>query len=144
MPKDIVYIIQEYARDVKPKNINRRELLQSFKANARDDIFNWWFFYDQAIDHILRNSKMYNILINNILNNKKWVDPYYYEDYSDDDNYSVCTFGNCTKNIHSKTSGSILCYDHNYIKVKVKRRFRKVLKQLKKRNKLINIVERGH
>ncbi len=45
MPKDIVYIIQEYSRDLGPKTINRRELLQNFKANARDERFGWWFFW---------------------------------------------------------------------------------------------------
>lgn len=127
MPKDIVYIIQGYTIDKKYHKQTMLEMHRRIVVTACDGRF-WITPWDIAMNYILEDNKLYNIWLNDLLKQKKWADPYYYEIDSDDDDkkYSICPIGKCTKAIWDEEDN--LCYEHS--KSKVYNLKEKVMKQL--------------
>lgn len=114
LPKDVTYIIQEYAIDIKKYNRTKRELRERFckgTYNFRPYLMYWRNNFDEIV---LSTPNGYNEIINDVLKKKSWADPYYFEESSDED-FEICTINDCKKNAYDQS----FCYEHYQIHGKI-------------------------
>ncbi len=119
MPKDIVYMIQEYSRDTDKKQDVEEQLQIIFHFYSFDRIGFHLFGWSHKDDY----TRWYNQII-------------YYAGFKIkprvDRKYIICAHGDCPYNTHYYG----YCQKHSQVTIKTKRFFKRVLNQLNKHIKL--------
>ncbi len=120
MPKDIVYMIQEYSRDTDKKQDTLDELRQIFCLNKYDTTRYFWSY---------SHGQWFFRIMSYIRNRYPII-------YHTDRRYTICEYGDCSYNSHYYG----YCYKHGQVMIKAKRLFKRVLNQLNKHQKVFPIV----
>ncbi len=106
LPKDLVYLVQDYAKDRRYYNRTIKELLERSRKATMNTRFCFAPWTD-TLQYIFMSKSLFDTYINDVLKHKSWSDPYYYE-LSDDNDYDICPIGDCTNNCR----GNYMCFKH--------------------------------